>query len=534
MSRVPIIFLLLSTLTLASTNYALTPQPQPRPTPAHTTSSPLTTLFPAISSALRDLSAVQTDDVSFLTVAKRNLRFVLSGVVGPLQLLDWSHWSTDPFASAIHSQHYSDEDEWRAEEDDFAAHGDPSHELRVTVDARKQSTAPHRLILPPQPTSNDSLSIPPHAATDNIFSTASVLHPSTDVSSTVVTTVGTDVDRFDEPDDTCFRNSVSVRFTRFNSTTGTYHDTLLCYCPADYSTRTCGTRRAYRCQLRLATDAINTCAAVRATAVPTLYSTHSERLPTVHLSSSASEYYTYEPTLSGPVAPCLSLTDERSVLAVNFTCHFINGNGANIAVEEGFDKARLADRLSRGYVLNDTLPVLRYTVKNVDDETGDVAFAVTGNIILSISARLHNTAHPSQYVQNVLPLAAAHLQTHNTTGRTQPLAVLAGLASLDPNLKRGGRLLLALRWHDGTGGIVTAGSGLPWQLTVEDGTWVLPEPRRRVWLLSGWQTAVVVLAVAVVMLLWVWRWYQIRQTERMQALLAQQRGKQQSWFKATE
>ena len=45
-----------------------------------------------------------------------------------------------------------------------------------------------------------------------------------------------------------------------------------------------------------------------------------------------------------------------------------------------------------------------------------------------------------------------------------------------------------------------------------------------------WQAALAVLVVVVVVLLSVWRWYQSRETAKIQALLAEQRGKQQSWF----
>ena len=62
---------------------------------------------------------------------------------------------------------------------------------------------------------------------------------------------------------------------------------------------------------------------------------------------------------------------------------------------------------------------------------------------------------------------------------------------------------------------------------------MLPGPSRRV-LLTGWQWAGVMLVVVVVVVLLVWRWYQNRQTARMQALLAELRGKQQSWFEHAE
>lgn len=527
MYRLPLTCLLL-TLTLTPLTHATTP---PRPLPAASSSSSsspsLATLLPAISSVLHDLRAAQSDDVSYFTLANRNLRLVLGGLLSPLQLLDWSHWSTDPFASVIHSNTRSVDDGWRAEEEEFAAHGDPSHVLRATVNAHKQAAVrhtPHRSHPTSQPSLNHSPVSSPLPATSTTFTALG----------TTTTGSATDIDNIDAPDDVCVSYGVPVRFTRYNNRTGRYEDTSLCYCPADYTASTCATRQSYRCRLQLTADTNNACTTVRTTPIPTAYSAHSETLPPVHLSPSGSEFYTYEPMLSGPAAPCLSLADERSMLEVNFTCHFADGNGVDTVGVEGFNSARLAYRLSMGYRLNDTLPVLRYTVKNVDSTTGGLTFAVSGNVQLGVSVRLHNTAHPSQYRQTVHALTAAHLQLNTTNGdRTLPLAVLADVASIEPNLKRGGRLLLALRWHDITGGLVRAGSGLPWQLTVEDGTWELPGPTKRVWL-SGWQTVGVVLTVVVVLLLLVWRWYQNRQTARMQALLAEQRGKQQSWFEHAE
>jgi len=535
MYRLPLTCLLL-TLAFSPLSNAATSPPPSRPLPASTSSSlSLATLLPAISSALHDLSATHSDDVSYLTLAKRNLRFTLSSLIGPLQLLDWSHWSTDPFSSVIHYNTRTADEEWLGEDEEFAAHGDPSHVLRTTVNAHKQAVAahtPHRSHHLSESSSIDSLSVyPPPASIAALALNSTVASiASADIPLTLASPPTTF--NIDEPDDTCASNGIPVRFTRLNNRTHRYEDTSLCYCPADFTAATCGVRQPYRCQLHLTTDTNNACTTARSTAVPTDYSAHSERLPLVHLSSSGSEFYTYEPVLSGPPPPCLILTTERPLLEVNFTCHFVDVHGAATTAEEGFDRARLAYRLSLGYRLNDTLPVPSYAVKNVDATTGGVTFAVSGNIGLSVSTRLHNTAHPSQYRQTAHALTAAQLQ-FDADNRTVPLAVLSDVGMMDPNLRRGGRLLMELKWQGVTNGLVVAGSGLPWQLTVEDGTWVLPGPTKRV-LLTKWQTAGVVVLVVVVVLLLVWRWYQRRQRAAMQALLAEQRDKQQSWFEHTE
>ena len=532
MYRLPLTCLLL-TLAFAPLNHALVP-------PA--ISSPFATLLPAISSALRDLSAVDSDDASYLRLARRHVHFMLSAMVSPLQLLDWSHWSTDPSTSVTNSYSLTaaTDDDWQADEVDFALHGDPSHLLRASVNAHRQPAehhTPHHSHVALQPTpSNDSASLPPPPAT---VAASTALHLlSTTYSADNHTNSSVTVATIGELADTCLNGGIPVRFNRYINRTGRYDDITLCYCPADYVGITCFYRRSYRCQVRLADDATNACTAVRGTAVPTLYTSHSERLTNVHVASSSSDYYTYEPTLSGPVAPCLSLTNERPTLNVSFTCHFINGAGGNTVAVEGFDAARLAYQQSRGYQLNDTLPLLRYTVKNVAGDAGTASgamtFAVSGAVRLSLSVRLHNTAHPSQFLQTVSALTAAQLQYDAATNQTQPLSVLADVTTIDRNLKRGGRLLMALRWHDITAGLVIDNSGLPWQLTVEDGTWELPGPNRRVWVLSGWQTAGLVVVVVIVVLLWLWRWWQRRQTIKMQELLAEQRGRQQSWFTASQ
>ena len=538
MHCLPLACLLLA-LTLSTLTLATVPPSSPRPLSTHTSTPPLASLLPAISSALRDLSAVDVDDASYLTLAKRNLRFLLSGMVSPLQLLDWSHWSTDPFASVIHSHSHAADGEWQADEDDFALHGDLSHVLRTTVNAHKRAATPHtphRSYPTSQPPPILSPPRPPPPAALYTLSTPAPTHTADNANADhffdTIDSTGADVNDIAAPSAICGNHGVPVRFTLYKN--GTFEEATLCYCPFDYTAATCGVRQSYRCRLHLITDVTSACTSARATPVPTLYSSHSERLSPVHLSSSPSDFYTYEPVLSGPVAPCLSISDEQSVLAVNFTCHFVDYKGEETFGVEGFDRARLAYRLSLGYVLNDTLPVLRYTVKNVDSKTGGVTFASSGAVQVSISARLHNTAHPSQYLQTVYPLTTAHVQfdaaNHN---RTVPLTVLANVTAIEPNLKRGGRLLLALRWHDMTAGLVTAGSGLPWQLTIEDGTWQLPAPTERWWALTAWQTTVLLVAVVVVVLLLVWRWWQQRQTARMQELLAEQRGKQQSWYVAS-
>ena len=525
----PLLLCVLLVLILGPAIDAHSPPPLPSASPP--SSSPLASLLPAVSSVLRDLSAAsESEDVSYLRLAKRHFRFVLSALVSPLQLLDWSHWSADPFAFAAHPRPHAEEEdgEWEADED-FALHGDPSHVLRASVNAHRHAAAMrtnHRSQPTPQ-----SFTIPPTVLSSAL--TGAQLHSNTSGSPVLGHVNGSDSSA---GADVCMNHGEAVRFTRWNSYRRRYDETFLCYCPADFRTPTCQARRAYTCRLRLASDAADACAAARVTPEATRYASHSERLSPVHLSPDASDYYTYEPVLSGPAAPCLLLADERAVLDVNFTCHFVDARGADTVQAASFDPARLQQIVSQRYQLNDTLPVFAYTVANAANGTtgGGYTFAQSDRVLLSISARLHNTAHPSQFAQSILPLTAAHLQAApDAGGRTQPLIVLTNVSALHTNLRRGGRVLLALRWMQLSSGLVVGGSGMPWQLTVEDGTWRLPGPRSRV-LLSGWQTAVLSALAVLVAWLLVWRWYQRRQTAMLQALLAEQRGKQQSWYIRTQ
>ena len=515
---------LLLTLTLTPPSHAAIPPPNP---PSHPTSSSpaLATLLPAISSALRDLSAAQSDDVSYLTVAKRNVRFMLSALVSPLQLLDWSHWSTEPLAPVEYSHSHESAagggggggEEWlaRSGEDEFSMYGgDPSQSFRAMVNAQKQPAVSHT----------------PHRSHTTAPQPSFIHYPALTPSRLPPTTLNTTTTNptIDAPLDTCSNNGVQVRFTRYRN--GALETSTLCWCPADYSAATCTTRRPYRCTTQLASDTTAACTATRATPNPTLYNSHSDRLPPTHLNAdSASPFYTYEPVLSGGVAPCMVVDSERP-LTMNFSCSFVDAwSGANVVRSEGFDAVTLADRVRRGYRLNDTLPVMMsYSVKNVNDE-GNITFAVSGSVGMSVMLRLHNTAHPSQYQQTIHQLTPQQL---TTTPPPTALTLLANTSHLDRNLRRGGRLLLQLRWHDINGGTITAGTGLPWQLVVEDGEWELPGAVQRVWL-TRWQMAGVMLLVVLVVGLCVWRWYQRRQTAAMQALVAEQRGKQQSWFIAS-
>ena len=86
---------------------------------------------------------------------------MLGAMVSPLQLLDWSHWSpqqsdelhtrstadSDDGMSAVEQEQYERQEVAAVldevdEEADFALHGDPSHMLRVTVNAHNQRAVP--------------------------------------------------------------------------------------------------------------------------------------------------------------------------------------------------------------------------------------------------------------------------------------------------------------------------------------------------------------------------------------------------------
>ena len=652
---------LLSCSAAAASSTPLSKLPSPPTSPSRPSD-----LFPAIASALRDLSVVNTDDIGYLTVAKRNLRFMLGAMVSPLQLLDWSHLtpqqqpSDDSIAAST-----VDEDNIAAlqleqmqydlphptapmsdvlgEDIDFAEHGDLSHILRVAVNAHDQRTAPrtsqrYTSSGEPSPVSPASASVADTSTSTDYYepsqSVAHVMHtqqygsdvaaytggprvelaspradgynqaPDSSSSSVPALASSSSYSPFNPassssynpynpsasssasanpyppinpyssslappppiivdssssssgapytPDYSSSSSSSSapppppsdqcdalvhcgpgraVNFTQYNTTLDRLCTRQLCVCPYDHTGRYCDYHYWYSCRPWLQADTQQRCAAVRNTPRATAYASHSDERPNTHIAASSSEYYTYESILSGPNPPCVTLDARTVQLSFIFTCDFWATDTAETWGDEQWWNRTVSD----GWQQNGTLPTFEYAVHNVDAETNRTVFAIVAPYApVLFEVRVHNTAHPSQYNSSVVSLWPANLQWSGTsTGEVQPVALPFELQSLPRNLKRGGRVLVGLSFAAAPWGLNSGSSGLPWQLTVEDGSWELPGPKKTVWL-TAWQQAGVVLLVLVVAALLVWRWYQRRQTEKMQALLAEQRGKQHSWFERTE
>ena len=581
-------------------------------------SSKLSVLFPAIASALRDLTVVDSDDIGYLTIAKRNLRFMFGAMVSPLQLLDWSQWSSQPPSAVLPTTSTTDSDGGVSiieqerykpevapmadaidEDADFALHGDPSHVIRVTVNAHNQRAVPRSpdhfvdssepsttepttayfadtatgLNLPTQhrmysmqraDAMLDSTAAPPamesssvehslYNQMDDSSSSSSYdpdpysstggppiipIYPDSSSSSSlpyVPLPSSSSSAPLPPPSSGCNQfircgPGKAVNFTLYNSTLDKVCTRQLCVCPYDHTGPHCDYHYVYSCRPWLLADTQQQCMAVQRLPQATAYASHSERRANTHISASPSDYFTYEAILSGPPPPCLVLDERVSDLSFNFTCWF----WAQDTAETWGDYGRWNRTVTDGWTFNDTMPTFDYYVLNIDPETNRTIFAVSAPYDpIRVAIRIHNTVHPSQYNHTTLTLYEPNLQYNPTLDQVAPLSLPFDLRTLPYNFKRGGRLLFTLSFAANPWGLDGRSSGMPWQLTVEDGTWQLPGPTPRV-LLTRWQTAAVVLIVVVVLLLLVWRWYQRRQTAKMQALMAELRGKQQSWFEHTD
>jgi len=618
-------FLITASLSSSSSTASTIPPSTRLTSSSSSPASRLSEIFPAIATAVRDLSVVDSDDIGHFAVAKRNLRFMFSAMVSPLQLLDWSHWSppaelisssdSDDSMAAVQQQQYQRDGVAPAvdvldEEADFALHGDPSHILRVAINAHNQRAIPQSpqhyvsssSVLPTaeivsqfaadtttgryeptQPRMHSMQHI--HAALTSTASPSTLQSSSVDHfgynqmfdSSSSSSSYGPDPFMSSSYDPDPYASSSvppifpvepsssssalpyiplssssssavpppssgcdqyvhcgpgkPVDFTIYNRTLGRTCTRQLCVCPYDHTGTYCDLHYIYNCRPWLQADPHQQCMAVLDLPQATSYASHSERRGNTHIAASSSEFFTYEGILSGPPPPCVSLDGGVNELSFNFTCQF----WADDTAETWGNYGLWNSTVTAGWTQNGSMPTFDYYVHNVDSETNRTLFAISEPYDpIRIAIRLHNTVHPSQYNSTTLTLTAPNLQyTNTTTGQAHPLSLPFHLPSLAYNFKRGGRVLLTVSFATDPWGLDGRSSGLPWQLTVEDGTWVLPGPTKRV-SLTRWQTAGVVLFVVVVLLLLVWRWYQRRQTARMQELLAEQRGKQQSWFEHTD
>ena len=179
----------------------------------------------------------------------------------------------------------------------------------------------------------------------------------------------------------------------------------------------------------------------------------------------------------------MSLDGSARELLFNFTCRFWEQYTTETWGDYGWWNRTVTD----GWLQKGTLPTFAYYARNVDPDTNQTVFAISVPYDpLRVTIRVHNTVHPSQYNHTTLVLTAPNLQyTGTANGQVVPLSLPFDLRTLQYNFKRGGRVLLTLAFATSPWGLHSSSSGMPWQLTIEDGTWELPGPRAQV-LLTRW------------------------------------------------
>ena len=518
------LFLLLLILLVHSLSVLSSPPhsvPRSAAPPPSSSPSP-SSLLPSLTSLLTDLWNHPVAEDSVLSFAQRHVHFFLSTLVSPLQLLDFSHLNTPPLTTRNESPpSREEEDGWQhsplssitevvpssfpsaSEEEEFLRlQSDPSHALRVSVGAHRRSSA------------EDSLSA------------QRVDAPHIDQSDFDPVSVGLSVltDVFQPPISRECQFGQVIRFVN-----STRHQLRLCWCPYDWQGPRCELRVWYHCPIRLISPS-SSCNDIRSRPPSTSSLSHSREETPFSLSPSPSSFFRYEPVLSGTPPPCLSITGATTV-SVNFTCQFDEDE----EVKEGWGDPALYERIQANYTQINSVVPFNYNVL-VRNTSGAALFALSENITdISFDVLQHNTAHPSQSSLILSQLLdATHLRYSPITGaRAASVNWTMDPALMDRNLKRGGRILLTLDFGTRSWGLNSEASLLPWRLYVEDSTFTLPGPTRQA-ILTRFQWGVLVVALLVVFALLGYRWYQRRQTAKFQALMAEQRGKQKSWFEASE
>ena len=458
----------------------------------------------------------------------------MSTMISPLQLLDFSHLTpshpSERFSSPTSEYEMTDEEDERSGHrprmvasigadgsmDDEEAHrmqGDVSHALRVSVGAHRAASIPA-----PAP-----LLSPSSAAAQPVTTAVKGEHSFTPLSWTAVS----DGDDGEVSAVHCNAGQ-SIRFSRRgrNGSEPNASESL-CFCPFDWQGERCEQRVLYQCPIRLVLPATS-CNDIRSRPPSTSSASLSAQETPFSLSpSSSSTFFRYEPVLSGTPPPCLSVSNPTT-LAFNFTCSFLSDR----VVEGWGDPARYAAVLVN-HTQQETVKPFNYSVLVPNPAGGPPLFAMSQrDPQIHLDLVVHNTAHPSQSLTVQRSLNPSHLY-YAPGHAAETVQWSLDPASLAPNLKRGGRILLTLFFVALPGGLLEGPSLLPWRLYVEDGTFRLPAAASKA-LLTRFQLGVVIVAILLVLALLTYRWWQRRQTAKFQQLMAEQRGKQKSWFEQSE
>ena len=529
-----VIVILATSSSLHATASTPASPPSPSSSPSSSSSSSLSTFFPALTALLQDLLNHPVTDDTFLSRAQRNARFFMSAMVSPLQLLDFSHFAKPPLSSPFLSrapaaseldvpfpdteaegwQQLSvaavDAEDGVDDEEQHRLQGDISHALRVSVNAhRQQGAVPAVPALQPSAASAEAAS-EQLTPSEHSFALLAV-----------------DAEAVGDVQQRQLNCRLGQRILFLPNAGPSSRNETLCYCPYDWQGIECEQRVRFGCPIRLVSPA-NRCDAIRGRPPPTSSASDSASESAYSLSPSSSSFFRFEPQLSGTAPPCVSVQGPTAV-GFNFTCAFLSST-----VREGWGDPRRYAVLSINYTQVTAVQPFSYAVL-VANSSGGAApvFALRqADTQLRLDIRIHNSAHPSQSMEVQLPLNASHVQ-YALGEPAEPLYWQVDPATMDRNLKRGGRLVLSLWFGQAPSELDAGVSRLPWQLYVEDGTFSLPGAARKV-LLSRLQVLALVLVLLVVAALLGWRWWQRRQTAKMHALVAQQRGKQRSWFVQTD